>query len=138
MTLLTSDVSHNELPRREVSDWANTTTLLQPMDQQVIPNLKKFYTKAFFERFLKETEGTRDVPKESFVVLFQKETLLQSKTYSVIKNTNFWLLFHISATDIDAFVVPWNQFQETILVKVGAQRAKEVLYSLLTSSLLRK
>ncbi|GBO38090.1 hypothetical protein AVEN_36543-1, partial [Araneus ventricosus] len=33
-------------------------------------------------------------------------------------------------TDIDTFVVPLNQFQETILVKIGAQRAKEVLHSL--------
>ncbi|GBM14072.1 hypothetical protein AVEN_209961-1 [Araneus ventricosus] len=35
-----------------------------------------------------------------------------------------------SFTDIDTFVVPRNQFQETILVKIGAHRLKEVLHSL--------
>ncbi|XP_043259296.1 tigger transposable element-derived protein 1-like [Colletes gigas] len=36
----------------------NTTPLLQPMDQQVISNFKKLYTKALFERCFEVTEGT--------------------------------------------------------------------------------
>ncbi|PNF40558.1 hypothetical protein B7P43_G07603 [Cryptotermes secundus] len=36
----------------------NTTLLLQPMDQQVISNFKKLYTKALFERCFEVTEGT--------------------------------------------------------------------------------
>lgn len=36
----------------------NTTPLLQPMDQQVISNFKKLYTKALFQRCFEVTEGT--------------------------------------------------------------------------------
>ncbi|PNF23569.1 hypothetical protein B7P43_G05621 [Cryptotermes secundus] len=36
----------------------NTTLLLQPMDQQVISNFKKLYTKALFERCFEVTEGS--------------------------------------------------------------------------------
>ena len=36
----------------------NTTPLLQPMDQQVISNFKKLYTKALFKRCFEVTEGT--------------------------------------------------------------------------------
>ncbi|PNF20376.1 hypothetical protein B7P43_G10240 [Cryptotermes secundus] len=36
----------------------NTTPLLQPMDQQVISNFKKLYTKALFEHCFEVTEGT--------------------------------------------------------------------------------
>ncbi|PNF27366.1 hypothetical protein B7P43_G01189 [Cryptotermes secundus] len=36
----------------------NTTPLLQPMDQQVISNFKKLYTKVLFERCFEVTEGT--------------------------------------------------------------------------------
>ncbi|PNF30675.1 hypothetical protein B7P43_G06169 [Cryptotermes secundus] len=36
----------------------NTTPLLQPMDQQLISNFKKLYTKALFERCFEVTEGT--------------------------------------------------------------------------------
>ncbi|XP_064089091.1 tigger transposable element-derived protein 1-like [Macrobrachium nipponense] len=37
---------------------ANTTPILQPMDQQVIANFKKLYTKAMFQRCFEMTEGT--------------------------------------------------------------------------------
>jgi hypothetical protein len=36
----------------------NTTPLLQPMDQQVISNFKKLYTKALFQRCFEVREGT--------------------------------------------------------------------------------
>ncbi|XP_018410276.1 PREDICTED: tigger transposable element-derived protein 1-like [Nanorana parkeri] len=36
----------------------NTTPILQPMDQQVISNFKKLYTKALFQRCFEVTEGT--------------------------------------------------------------------------------
>jgi hypothetical protein len=36
----------------------NTTPLLQPMDQQVISNFKKLYTKSLFQRCFEVTEGT--------------------------------------------------------------------------------
>ena len=36
----------------------NTTPLLQPMDQQVISNFKKLYTKALFQRCFEVTKGT--------------------------------------------------------------------------------
>ncbi|XP_023665526.1 histone-lysine N-methyltransferase EHMT2 isoform X7 [Paramormyrops kingsleyae] len=36
----------------------NTTPLLQPMDQQVISNFKKLYTKALFQQCFEVTEGT--------------------------------------------------------------------------------
>ncbi|KAF6323389.1 hypothetical protein mRhiFer1_008367 [Rhinolophus ferrumequinum] len=36
----------------------NTTPLIQPMDQQVISNFKKFYTKALFQRCLEVTSDT--------------------------------------------------------------------------------
>nr|XP_053643175.1 tigger transposable element-derived protein 1-like [Cherax quadricarinatus]XP_053643176.1 tigger transposable element-derived protein 1-like [Cherax quadricarinatus]XP_053643177.1 tigger transposable element-derived protein 1-like [Cherax quadricarinatus]XP_053643178.1 tigger transposable element-derived protein 1-like [Cherax quadricarinatus] len=37
----------------------NTTPLLQPMDQQVISNFKKLYTKAMFQKCFEETSDTR-------------------------------------------------------------------------------
>nr|XP_053650562.1 tigger transposable element-derived protein 1-like [Cherax quadricarinatus] len=37
----------------------NTTPLLQPMDQQVISNFKKFYTKAVFEKCFEVTTDTK-------------------------------------------------------------------------------
>ena len=43
----------------------NTTPLLQPMDQQVISNFKKLYTKALFQRCFKVTEE-QTLPSESF------------------------------------------------------------------------
>ncbi|GBN46626.1 hypothetical protein AVEN_222855-1 [Araneus ventricosus] len=46
------------------------------------------------------------------------------------QNTNFLLFFYVFAIDTDAFVVPRNQFLETILVKIGDQRLTEVLHSL--------
>ncbi|XP_019512623.1 PREDICTED: tigger transposable element-derived protein 1-like [Hipposideros armiger] len=36
----------------------NTTPILQPMDQQVISNFKKLYTKALFQRCFEVSEGT--------------------------------------------------------------------------------
>ena len=36
----------------------NTTTLTQPMDQQVISNFKKLYTKALFQRCFEVTSDT--------------------------------------------------------------------------------
>ncbi|GFS99558.1 tigger transposable element-derived protein 1, partial [Nephila pilipes] len=36
----------------------NTTSTLQPMDQQVISNFKKLYTKHFFKRCFEITENT--------------------------------------------------------------------------------
>ncbi|KAM6168259.1 tigger transposable element-derived protein 1-like [Erethizon dorsatum] len=36
----------------------NTTPILQPMDQQVISNFKKLYTKALFQRCFEVTKGT--------------------------------------------------------------------------------
>ncbi|CAH2283062.1 tigger transposable element-derived 1-like [Pelobates cultripes] len=36
----------------------STTSLIQPIDQQVISNFKKLYTKASFQRCFKVTEGT--------------------------------------------------------------------------------
>lgn len=41
------------------------------------------------------------------------------------------IIFQTVFTDIDTFVVAWNEFQETISVKFGAQQFKEVLQSLL-------
>ncbi|GBM20929.1 hypothetical protein AVEN_253729-1 [Araneus ventricosus] len=38
--------------------------------------------------------------------------------------------FRKFATDSDTFVVQLNQFEETMLVKIGAQRLKEALHSL--------
>ncbi|PNF37791.1 hypothetical protein B7P43_G10140 [Cryptotermes secundus] len=42
----------------------NTTPLLQPIDQQVISNFKKLYTKALFKRCFEVTEGTNLTPRE--------------------------------------------------------------------------
>ena len=36
----------------------NTTLVLQPMDQQVIQNFERLYTKARFQRCFEVTEGT--------------------------------------------------------------------------------
>ncbi|XP_069938076.1 tigger transposable element-derived protein 1-like isoform X1 [Cherax quadricarinatus] len=51
----------------------NTTPFLQPMDQQVISNFKKLYTKAMFERCFNVTSDTRltlrDFWKEHFSIL---------------------------------------------------------------------
>ncbi|XP_060697366.1 tigger transposable element-derived protein 1-like [Hemiscyllium ocellatum] len=48
----------------------NTTPLIQPMDQQVISNFKKLYTKAMFQRRFKETNETeltlRDFRKDHY------------------------------------------------------------------------
>jgi hypothetical protein len=38
---------------------ANTTSLLQPMDQQVIPNFKKGYTRLMFNCLFEECERDR-------------------------------------------------------------------------------
>ncbi|GBM70905.1 hypothetical protein AVEN_238064-1 [Araneus ventricosus] len=65
-------------------------------------------------------------------MLFQKEASLQTETYNGITNYKFWLFFHKFGPDTDTFIVPWSQFQETILVKIGAQSLKEVLHSLYT------
>ncbi|XP_022909635.2 tigger transposable element-derived protein 1-like [Onthophagus taurus] len=43
---------------------SNTTPLLQPMDQQVISNFKKLYTKILFERCFEVTEETKVTLKE--------------------------------------------------------------------------
>lgn len=37
----------------------NTTSILQPMDQQVISNFKKLYTKHMFKRYFDITENTQ-------------------------------------------------------------------------------
>ncbi|XP_066980113.1 tigger transposable element-derived protein 1-like [Macrobrachium rosenbergii] len=42
----------------------NTTSVLQPMDQQVISNFKKLYTKALFSRCFRVTEETKLTLKE--------------------------------------------------------------------------
>nr|XP_053637938.1 tigger transposable element-derived protein 1-like [Cherax quadricarinatus] len=51
----------------------NTTPLLQPMDQQIISNFKKLYTKAMFQRCFNVTSDThltlRDFWKEHFSIL---------------------------------------------------------------------
>jgi hypothetical protein len=51
----------------------NTTPLIQPMDQQVISNLKKLYTKALFQRCFEVTSDTeltlRDFWKNHFNIL---------------------------------------------------------------------
>ncbi|XP_016070266.1 PREDICTED: tigger transposable element-derived protein 1-like [Miniopterus natalensis] len=51
----------------------NTTPLIQPMDQQVISNFKKLYTKALFQRCFEVTSGAnltlREFWKEHFNIL---------------------------------------------------------------------
>ena len=51
----------------------NTTPLIQPMDQQVISNFKKLYTKALFQRCFEVTSDTeltlRDFWKHHFNIL---------------------------------------------------------------------
>ncbi|KAF6344858.1 hypothetical protein mRhiFer1_010234 [Rhinolophus ferrumequinum] len=42
----------------------NTTPLIQPMDQQVMSNFKKLYTKALFQRYLEVTSDTELTLKE--------------------------------------------------------------------------
>ena len=49
---------------RSSSSPPNTTPLLQPMDQQVISNFKKLYTKALFIRCFNITKETSLTPKE--------------------------------------------------------------------------
>ena len=43
----------------------NTTHILQPMDQQVIANVKKLFTKHQIQRCFEISENTRDSPFES-------------------------------------------------------------------------
>ena len=52
----------------------NTTPSIQPMDQQVISNFKKLYTKALFQRYFEVTSDTeltlRDFWKNHFNILY--------------------------------------------------------------------
>ncbi|GBN95875.1 hypothetical protein AVEN_55696-1 [Araneus ventricosus] len=55
----------------------NTTPLFQPMDQQVISNFKKLYTKALFERCFEMTEGTNLSLREFWKYHFHIATSLK-------------------------------------------------------------
>ncbi|GBM86003.1 hypothetical protein AVEN_147105-1 [Araneus ventricosus] len=66
-------------------------------------------------------------------MLFHKDVLLQKEIYIGITKCKLLAIIPHIPTDIDSFVAPSNQFEETILVKLGAHRLKEVLHSLNTN-----
>lgn len=87
----------------------NTTPLIQPMDQQVISNFKKLYTKALFQRCFEVTSETqltlRDFWKDNFNILHCLKIIDKAwdqVSYRMMRSswTNLWPA-SVSARDLE-------------------------------------